>query len=147
MSGRERRNATETRFLNVDLDLVAKADLTPLLETFGDSVVVLRNTVERRVHTLWLEHSPEPRHVDHAFMQYAKLVRRLPRTQRKLWNDCRSRCLNIGIQSAAEPHAQCFDLSEEAVLAAGELGASIVITVYGSGAKGRPSRSLKRNAG
>jgi len=52
---RELRSHEVTRYLNVDLDIVAKADLSPLLRRFGESVVVLRDTVERKVHTLSLE--------------------------------------------------------------------------------------------
>jgi hypothetical protein len=126
------RNRNPTRVLNVDLDLVAKADLSPLLERFGRSVFVLRNTVDRRVHTLWLELSTPPRNIDQAVLRYAALVRRLPHRERRLWNACRSRRVNIGIQAEAAPHAQYFELSETAVLGATEISASVVITVYGT---------------
>ena len=127
MSNEARRQ--DAGFLNVDLELESKADLSTLLETFGRSIVVLRDTVERRVHTVWLEHAPEPRHVDEAIMQYAKLVSRLPRAKRSLWNDCRTRRLNIGIQAMATN--QRFDLSDRAVVAAAQIRAEIVLTVYG----------------
>jgi hypothetical protein len=116
-------------FLNVDLELESKADLSALLETFGNSIVVLRHTVQRRVYTVWLEHVPEPRHVDEAIMQYAKLVNRLPLAKRSLWDDCRTRRLNIGVQAMATN--QRFALSDRAVIAVAAIRAEIVLTVYG----------------
>jgi hypothetical protein len=120
-----------TCFLNVDLELVSRADLSPLLDAFEQSeVLVLRNTRKRGIHTLWLELGYQPRDIDHAVRGYAALVRHLPPRLRRIWNGCSRRGLNVGIQCEQGPHQQVFEISEAYVLAAAKLSASVALTVY-----------------
>src|SRR5262245_61801635 len=119
MPGRRSQSArsagTETRFLNVDLDIVSRADLSALLGAFGKSVTVLRDSVDAGVHTLWLELYRQPRTIDQAVLGYVALVESLPRALRRLWNEASDRSLNIGIRAESKPQAATFDLAHSAL--------------------------------
>jgi hypothetical protein len=120
-----------TSFLNVDLDIVSRAPLEPLVEAFGKRVFTLHAGKERRRHVAHFELGTfHPRTADGIIRRFVALVKALPRARRKLWNDAQSRELNIGIQAGLAPH--CFELRLEpaTLAAAASVGARIVVTVY-----------------
>jgi hypothetical protein len=120
-----------TRFLNVDLELVAAFGLEPLVTHLGENVLILRDSVDETTRTVWLELSAEPIDVDDAVRRYVTMIEALPTGLRKLWDGCTDRCLNVGIQAARTPHAAVFSLTEFAVAGAARIAARIEVTVYG----------------
>jgi hypothetical protein len=100
-----------TRFLNVDLELVATFDLAPLLEYFNAETFTLRDSVAEGRRTVWMELHPDPKDTDDAILRYSMLVESLPSDFRRLWDACEDRCLNVGIQSGLAPHATAFPIS------------------------------------
>lgn len=127
------QSSDTTEFLNVDLELIATIDVTPLIEHFGPSTFVLRNSVDHDTRTVWLELSPEPPDADDAIRRFAALVESLPGEIRKYWDACDDRCLNIGIQSGFAPHAKAFPISMESIRKLSSIAARIEITVYRAG--------------
>ena len=97
-----------TRFLNIDLELVATFDLAPLLEYFNQTLFKLRDSVDEGRRTVWMELYADPKDMDDAILRYAMLVESLPKEIRRLWDKCEDRCLNVGIQSGRAPHASDF---------------------------------------
>jgi hypothetical protein len=69
-----------------------------------------------------------------------KLVKRLPRSERRLWNAATRREFNIGIQAASGPASYELPLDPATVRAAADVNATIGITVYGAGLSQPPSR-------
>jgi len=120
-----------TRFLNVDLELVAAVGLGPLTTHLGENVIVLRDSVDEAIRTVWLELSSEPRDVDDAVRRYVTLIEALPPVLRRLWDECADRCLNVGIQAGRTPHAAAFCVSQFAVAGAARISARFEFTVYG----------------
>ncbi len=121
-----------TTFLNVDLDLYARADLTPLVRAFGERVSVLFVGKDGRRYSAHLElrsnrHSQNP---DLCIRRFVALVRRLPPSARKHWNNATVREFNIGTQAWTTPHAFELRLRPETVAAVAHVGAQIGITVY-----------------
>ena len=119
-----------TRFLNVDLELVATVDLAPLLEHFNPTTFTLRDSVDNGRRTVWMELDPDPKDTDGAILRYAMLVESLPRDIRRLWDECEDRCLNVGIQSGLSPHASAFRISTAALAKLVAIAARLEITVY-----------------
>lgn len=119
-----------TRFLNVDLELVATFDLAPLLEHFNPTTFTLRDSVDDGRRTVWLELGADPKDTDGAILRYAMLVESLPSDIRQLWDECEDRCLNVGIQSGLTPHASAFRISPDAIAKLGTIAARLEITVY-----------------
>jgi hypothetical protein len=130
----------ETRFLNVDLDIVSSAPLDRLVNAFGNNVMVLHAGREGRQYTAHLELAASPRNADHAIGRFARLVEGLPRASRLIWNRARTRELSIGVQSGATPYSFDLRLQPETVLAAARVKARIGVTVYGASSADRAGR-------
>ena len=119
-----------TRFLNVDLELVATFDLAPLLEYLSQPTFTLRDSVNEGRRTVWMELNADPKDTDDAIRRYAMLVESLPSDIRRLWDECEDRCLNVGIQSGLSPHASAFRISTAALAKLVAIAARLEITVY-----------------
>jgi hypothetical protein len=119
-----------TRFLNVDLELVATFDLTPLLVRLNATTFTLRDSMADGRRTVWMELAADPKETDDAILRYATLVESLPSKIRRLWDKCEDRCLNIGIQRGVTPHASAFPISTAALAKLVAIAARLVITVY-----------------
>jgi hypothetical protein len=130
-----------TRFLNVDLELVATFDLAPLLEYFNPMTFMLHDSVDDRRRTVWMELNADPKDTDDAILRYAMLIESLPIDIRRLWVECEDRCLNVGIQSGLSPHASAFRISTAALAKLVAIAARLDITVYSvDGEKSERSR-------
>jgi hypothetical protein len=121
-----------TTFLNVDLDIISKSRLEPLVAAFGKKVSVLYVGPEGSLHGAHLElGGPRfAKSADMAIRALAALVRQLPRKVRRLWNHARVKDFNIGIQAGYKPHSSVFPLNVETISAVARLGARVVVTVY-----------------
>jgi hypothetical protein len=91
--------SSETHFLNVDLDIYSKHDLSPLVKCFGKKVVVLHAGVEHRNYSAHLEIAKLTRTADSIIRAFCKLVDALPERERALWNNATVRSFSIGIQA------------------------------------------------
>src|SRR5262245_58032767 len=122
----------KTTFLNVDLDIISKSRLEPLVAAFGKKVSVLYVGPERSFQVAHLElGGPRfAKSADMAIRALAALVRQLPRKVRRLWNHARVKDFNIGIQAGYKPHSTVFPLNVETISAVARLGARVVVTVY-----------------
>ena len=122
-----------TRFLNVDLELVTRMELSPLLARFAASMLVLRDSVDDGLRTVWLELAGgNPPDAEDAIAQFVTIIQSLPGELRRLWDACDDRCFNVGIQGDAAPYATVFSLTRASLAAVADLGARLDITVYGS---------------
>ena len=119
-----------TKFLNVDLELVATIDLTPLLEHLNSKTFTLRDSMDNGQRTVWMELDPDPKDTEDAILRYAALVESLPGDLRRLWDECQDRCLNIGIQTGLSPHARAFGISTAAIAKLVAISSRLKITVY-----------------
>lgn len=124
-----------THFLNVDLDLVSRHDLSKLLAACSRSVIVHRDTVDRGVHTLCLALRRQPKDVGHAIRGYLALFESLPPSAKRLWNACSDRCLNVGVQAGPEPNYLELELSRVSIDRARTMHARVVFTIYGARAE------------
>jgi hypothetical protein len=119
-----------TRFLNVDLELVATFDLASLLEHLSPTTFTLRDSVDDGRRTVWMELDADPKDADDAILRYAMLVESLPNDIRRLWDECEDRCLNVGIQSGLSPRVSAFRISTAALAKLAAIAARLEITVY-----------------
>ena len=122
--------ATDTRFLNVDLDIFSKRDLHPLLNAFGKKVSVLYSGRDRRTYRAHIELARIPRTADFTIRGFCSMIEALPKAERDLWIQAKRRDFNIGVQAGMSPHSTLFVLPVETLKAAHKLGARIVFTVY-----------------
>jgi hypothetical protein len=120
----------EMRFLNVDLDLISRSDLQPLVTALEPGVFALHVGREKLTYSAHLELSKFPKTPDAAIRSFAALIQNLSRSQRKLWDTAKVRDFNIGVQSAMQPRTFEIQLTPDTLGIASALKARIVFTVY-----------------
>lgn len=74
----------------------------------------------------------------------ARLLDRMPRSARALWNRAQVRRFNVGIQAAFQPLIFQVPVRPETIQAVARLGAEVVITVYGAEQPGTPAPGVLR---
>ena len=119
-----------THFLNVDLELVTRGEIAPLLAFWSNSAVVLRNSDDDGRRTVWLELDSQPREAEHAILGFLDLVGKLPDEVRDLWNGCDDRCFNVGIQAGVGPHSSTYTISPRTLGRIAAVMARVAVTVY-----------------
>lgn len=128
-----RKKTPDAEFLNVDLDVYSRSDLQPLVDGFGKKVIDLYVGRERRGYSAHLELAGfQSSSANATIRAFCTLVRALPKTERELWNDARAREFSVGVQAGRQPFASDFRIEAQTIKAVAELGAAIVLTVYGS---------------
>ena len=121
---------TATRFLNVDLDILSKVSLEPLVAALGEKVFVHYVGPEGRTFGAHVSRSSYGQTADKLTRELCALVQRLPRGPRRLWNNAVSREFNVGIQAGLTPHSHEVRISEKTVALVARLGGAVVLTTY-----------------
>jgi hypothetical protein len=118
---------SETKFLNVDLDLRGKTGIRDVLDGLGRDIIELNcETAEFAC----VEVSCLNKNIDDLISEYFRLVTGLSKEARSIWNRLDSRIFNIGIQ-AGDAKSSEFHLSAKSVSQIQAMGGEIAITVYG----------------
>lgn len=117
----------ETTFLNVDLDIESKQDITLIVQSFGEQVVLMRH--EFLADTYYASFETGYARLDEIIAEYVRLVQNLPSEAQIVWSQCK-RTLDIGYRCGVEPYTFHSTLSSEIVTKIAALGATIVITLY-----------------
>jgi hypothetical protein len=120
-----------TCFLSVDLDIFSRVPLDPIVQAFGKKVLVLH--VGR-----WGHHYSANvelldcyrQNADRQIWRLVELVKKLPRSARRLWNDAEVKEFNIGIEAAVKSRLFELRLQPETLQAVASVDGRIVITVY-----------------
>ncbi len=120
---------TKTHFLNVDLFLTSRRDLTPLIAAVGKKVHVLGQGRHGGRHWANFEVPFQPRGPAEAIRRFARVVVGLRGSAKALWLKASVKNLDVGIQSGTKVGATVpFD---GAVLEKiRRIGAKLVITIY-----------------
>lgn len=119
-----------THFLNVDLELTTRGEIAPLLAQWSKKIVVLRDSTDDGVRTIWLEVVPQQRGVEGVLLTLLDMVEKLPADARDLWNSCEDRCFNVGIQAGSTPHDSTYSISPETLAQIASVMARVAFTVY-----------------
>ena len=120
------RNDDAKCFLNVDLDLTFDGDISALILALGSSLTEMH----RREGFVSFElRDIHPRTADEAIEGYWNLVRSFTPHTRAIWDGCRSRTMNVGVQAPRGQFVE-FALSRESLDRLRELGADLGFTVY-----------------
>ena len=120
---------TQTKFLNVDLDIRVRGDLSALVAAMGRDVWVIHEERHRGRH--WVRLSLiRPRSPEYAIRKLTRIMVKLPvsvrRTLRKATKE-----FDLGIEGGFEPQSTEWTLAPDVVQAVGAFGARMRITIYG----------------
>ena len=123
-------SSEQTHFLNVDLELTTRGEIAPLLALWKKEIVVLRNSIDDGVRTVWLEVVPEQRGVEQVLLCFLDMIEKFPDDVRELWNACEDRCFNVGIQAGSTPHDSTYSVSPHTLGRVAAAMARVAVTVY-----------------
>jgi len=120
------------QFLNIDLDLESTSDLSPVIEDFGDDVILMHRETVNGISRASLELAGKQGSADYLFAEYLRLVDSLSESGRRAWDACSSRVFDLGFESGTELNAIHEKLGPETVQELARVEGSIVVTVYSS---------------
>jgi hypothetical protein len=131
-------------FLNVDLHVESRKDLTPLAAALEDSILWQEWTDSGH----WLHGSlaKGPDSPSAGILTLATLVKRLRGPAKTAWNAAKVREFDVGIEAGTENRRGEWIVSADAVESTARVGARIRITVYPpeQTAMPKPSKGTRR---
>jgi hypothetical protein len=127
---RQRNEDGLTHYLNVDLDILSRSSLEPLVAAFGQRVLSHYVGREGKRYGAHLSLAIYPEHADKAIRVFVALVKRLPARARRLWDKAQTRDFNIGVDAGFKPQSYELPLAIDIVRAVADVRGRIVFTVY-----------------
>jgi hypothetical protein len=122
----------ETHYLNTDLDIESKSDLSRIVQEFGDDVIVLYHG-ERRGYqhgSFEIDSGGTSAGADEVINAFCNLVENLPEEVREIWEGCCSKVFDVGYESGSSPRNFRSELRASTIQRVAAIGAGIVITIY-----------------
>jgi len=120
-------------FLNLDLDIESSDDLTSLLDSFGESVVVMSHE-QGGVNKLSLELAGVTGDPNNLVLEYAKLIDALPAAAKSIWDNCSKREMDIGFECEGETKGAPVGITErlslESITLLSKLKITLAMTIY-----------------
>jgi hypothetical protein len=141
MTKKSSRNVTE--FLNIDLDIKTTYKLQDLLNALKPYLFDLNPDYKHEV-SLELNWT-KTLSIDETIKGFFEAFSSLSKEQRRIWDRCEMRRMNIGIQAGNEPRSSMFCISEDSVSKLHKMGTEIALTIY-SPEKAAPEKRSKRVA-
>jgi hypothetical protein len=89
---------TATHFINVDLDVLSRNDIQPLVTALGEAVLVLFVGRIRRTYHAHLELAKLTKTADETIREFCSLLNSLPRAMRRLWLSAKTRDFSFHFQ-------------------------------------------------
>ena len=119
------------RFLNVDLDIESKRELTGLQSELGENVTVLvGGPVTPGCFQLRLEVLPEHDNPDDTILALCSLLENLSASGKRAWRTAHKKEFDIGHELATSGLASPFSLRNETLRRVAKLGATMGVTFY-----------------
>jgi hypothetical protein len=122
------------RYLNVDLEIESKEDLTLLIKEFGENVILLyHEKLQEYDHASFeisTEASTNEDDPDTVIVCFCNLIEQLPNEAKILWERCSIRKFDIGYESGESPQSYRSTIRASTIQRVSKIGAGIVITIY-----------------
>lgn len=118
------------RYLNTDLEIESKNDLSQIVQEFGDDIVVLHCGEVRGYQLASFEIPANTAGADETINHFCALVEGLTREAREVWEGCCSRVIDVGYESGTSPGNFRSEIRASTIQRVAAIGASIVITIY-----------------
>jgi hypothetical protein len=119
----------DIHYLNVDLEIKSRTDLSILVDGFGENVAVMYNGVWDTFFLASFE-SFNNDGVNENIKSFCRLVESLEDEAKKLWDGSHSKIFDIGFQSGMTPQNYNTELEASTLEDIIKIGASIAITIY-----------------
>ena len=120
----------DIRYLNVDLLIKSRDDLTPIVKAFGEDVIVLSNDKAGEFHYAYFEIAGSHAGPNEDIEYFCSLIEGLEDENKKLWDNSFYRIFDIGYESGTSNNSYSSDLRESVVKSMAKFNASIRVTIY-----------------
>ena len=120
----------EIKFLNVDLLLKSKQDLTPIIDNLGKKIFVLHNGKEKDHYYAYLEIMGDRSAPNEVIKIFCDLIENLSENSKKIWDEADYRIFDIGYDSGRHENSFSSDLTELEIKRIAAINASMRITIY-----------------
>ncbi|EGI73805.1 hypothetical protein PPAR_a0927 [Pseudoalteromonas paragorgicola KMM 3548] len=121
---------SEIQFLNVDLELESKQDISLLVADLKKVATILHYDKDEYRQLARIEATGEVSTPDKAINHICELIESCSRNALKQWLSCSRRTFDIGFESGTSP--KCFNqaLDADTLLRISAIGAGMEITIY-----------------
>ena len=120
-------------FLNVDLDLESNSDLSILIDSFGENVVVMKHQ-KGAANSVSLELAGLNGSPNYLISEYAKLLESLSTEARAAWDSCTQRRVDLGFECSGVSDGTVFGITEhlstESIELLARFNIAIALTIY-----------------
>jgi len=120
-------------FLNVDLDIESKHDISAIIKDFGDKVFILNDEpYSEGSHNLSVElygrcGDQEP---EGLILDYVELIKNFSDDAKDAWNKAHKKSFDIGYECGFQPYSINNQLSASTINAVASVNASVIFTLY-----------------
>lgn len=121
---------SDIQFLNVDLELESKHDISALINDMKKSAVILHYDKDEYRQLARVEASIEVSSPDKAINHLCELIESCSKAGLKQWLSCSKRTFDIGFNSGSTPKCYSQALHVDTLLRISAIGAGIEITLY-----------------
>jgi hypothetical protein len=120
----------DIKYLNTDLEIESKRDLSRVVDEFGDDVLVHHHGEIRGYQHASFSIAGGSADADATINSLCTLVEQLPKDVHQIWDSCCSRRFDIGYESGTSPKTFRSEIRAVTIARVAKLGASVVITIY-----------------
>jgi hypothetical protein len=129
-------------YLNVDLEIRSRSDLTPLVEALRSRLLVLHAGRRERTFFAAFETAGGSDPPDVAIRLLATALRRLPPSMQRLWRAAHDRVFDIGVERGPGTEPLSLPLRQDTMKIVAMLNARLALTFYSysGGSARRPAK-------
>ncbi len=120
----------DVRYLNTDLLIKSREDLTPIVKSFGEDVFVLSNDKTGEFYYSYFEISGSHAAANEDIEYFCSLIEGLDEKERKIWDNSFYKIFDLGYESGDTTQSYSTDVKPETISRIAKCGASIRITIY-----------------
>ena len=120
----------EVQYLNTDLEVESKSDLSKIVEDFGEDVLVLHHGEISGYQHASFSIAGGSTDADATINYFCTLVESLPAEVRQIWDGCCSRVFDVGYESGTSPQNFRSEIRASTIRRVANIGASVAITIY-----------------
>ncbi len=128
------------QYLNTDLEIESKSDLSKIVEEFGEDVLVLHHGEIRGYQHASFSIAGGSSDADGTINFFCTLVEQLPKDVRDIWDGCCSRLFDIGYESGTSLQNFRSEIRAATIQRVAKIGAGVIVTIYPE-TEGSPSGS------
>lgn len=119
---------SEIEFLNIDLDIESKEDISPIVEEWEGKITVFRN--DKAEEGYFASFETQCSGVEEIINEYVRLVNSLSEKSREIWDRAEKRTFDFGFESGTEPNNFNVKMDQLLIQKLADIGGGITITIY-----------------